>query len=576
MIEAFRKIWRFAGNETKNINKSVAVGFLNALLQMFQVAAIYFVIRALTGGGEGAKTAWIALICELIAIFGGAVSASFSKMLQTHAGYFMAADRRISIANRLKSVPMGFFNENSLGEVSGVCTTVIGSIESMVPMVLVNILGGLITTAVFAALILIFDWRIGLIVLAGIVLYLCAVSMMERKSAAIANDTQKSQTALIEAVLETIQGMSVIKSFNLSGRGDKKLQNALEENRRSNLEVAKLLTPCTALQEAVLQIAGVGMMLAAVLFSIRGSMSLANALMVLVMSFLVFNQIKAFGMGVSMLRLAAAAIDRTVQTEDMPRMDENGRALTPKKHDIVFEHVSFSYEQKPILQDISVTLPEKTTTAIIGPSGSGKTTFCNLIARFWDTDLGSVKIGGYDVKDYTLEALMNQISVVFQNVYLFADTIENNIRFGRQEATHAEVVAAAKAACCDDFIESLPDGYNTLIGEGGASLSGGERQRISIARAMLKNAPIVILDEATANVDPENEDRLQKAIEALTRDKTILMIAHRLKTVRHADQILVMDHGRIVQQGKHEQLMAEPGIYAEFVGGKKQTVDWKL
>ena len=576
MIEAFRKIWHFAGNERKNINKSVAVGFLNAVLQMFQVAAIYFVVLALTGGVRGGKTAWIALICELVAIFGGAISASFSKMLQTHAGYFMAADRRISIANRLKSVPMGFFSDNSLGQISGVCTTVVGSIESMVPMVLVNILGGLITTAVFAALLLVFDWRIGLIVLAGIALYLCAVSAMEKKSAVIANDTQRSQTALIEAVLEAIQGMSVIKSFNLTGKGDKKLQDALEYNRRSNIEVSEILTPYTALQEAILQMAGVGMMLAAILLWISGSMSLANSLMVLVMSFLVFNQIKAFGMGVSMLRLAAAAIDRTEQTEDMPRMDESGKALNPRKHDIVFDHVSFSYEQKQILHDISATLPDKTTTAVIGPSGSGKTTFCNLIARFWDPDSGSVRIGGYDVKDYTLEALMDQISVVFQNVYLFADTIENNIKFGKPDATHDEVVAAAKAACCDDFIEALPDGYDTVIGEGGASLSGGEKQRISIARAMLKNAPIVILDEATANVDPENEDRLQKAIEALTRDKTIIMIAHRLKTVRHADQILVIDHGRIVQQGKHEQLIEQPGLYADFVGGKKQTVGWKL
>lgn len=576
MIEVFRKIWHFAGNERKNINKSVAVGFLNAVLQMFQVAAIYFVVLALTGGVRGGKTAWIALICELVAIFGGAISASFSKMLQTHAGYFMAADRRISIANRLKSVPMGFFSDNSLGQISGVCTTVVGSIESMVPMVLVNILGGLITTAVFAALLLVFDWRIGLIVLAGIALYLCAVSAMEKKSAVIANDAQRSQTALIEAVLEAIQGMSVIKSFNLTGKGDKKLQDALEYNRRSNIEVSEILTPYTALQEAILQMAGVGMMLAAILLWISGSMSLANSLMVLVMSFLVFNQIKAFGMGVSMLRLAAAAIDRTEQTEDMPRMDESGKALNPRKHDIVFDHVSFSYEQKQILHDISATLPDKTTTAVIGPSGSGKTTFCNLIARFWDPDSGSVRIGGYDVKDYTLEALMDQISVVFQNVYLFADTIENNIKFGKPDATHDEVVAAAKAACCDDFIEALPDGYDTVIGEGGASLSGGEKQRISIARAMLKNAPIVILDEATANVDPENEDRLQKAIEALTRDKTIIMIAHRLKTVRHADQILVIDHGRIVQQGKHEQLIEQPGLYADFVGGKKQTVGWKL
>lgn len=488
----------------------------------------------------------------------------------------MAAERRISIADRLKSVPMGFFNENSLGQLSGVCTTVVGSIEGMVPMVLVNILGGLITTTVFTVLLLIFDWRIGRIALAGILLYLWVVSAMEQKSAAIADNTQRSQTALIAAVLETVQGMSVIKSFNLTGKGDQKLQDALEYNRRSNLEVEQVLTPYTALQEAILQIAGVGMMLAAILLWINGTMTIANALMTLVMSFLVFNQIKAFGMGVSMLRLTAAAIDRTVETEQMPRMDENGKAIQPKTHEIVFDHVNFSYGQKPILHNITMALPDKTTTAVIGPSGSGKTTFCNLIARFWDTDSGSIRIGGYSVKDYTLESLMNQISVVFQNVYLFADTIENNIKFGSPDATHEQVVAAAKAACCDEFIQTLPEGYNTMIGEGGASLSGGEKQRISIARAMLKNAPIVILNEATANVDPENEERLQKAIEALTHDKTIIMIAHRLKTVRHADQILVIDHGRIVQQGKHAQLISQPGIYADFVGGKKQSTSWKL
>ena len=187
-----------------------------------------------------------------------------------------------------------------------------------------------------------------------------------------------------------------------------------------------------------------------------------------------------------------------------------------------------------------------------------------------------MKIGGHDVREYTLESLMDQISMVFQNVYLFADTIENNIKFGRPDATHAEVVEAARKACCDDFIEALPEGYNTVIGEGGASLSGGEKQRISIARAMLKDAPIVILDEATANVDPENEDRLQKAIEALTRDKTIIMIAHRLKTVRSADQILVVDEGRIVQRGRHEELIGQKGIYADFVLGRKEAAGWKL
>ena len=576
MIETFKKIWQFAGNERKNINRSVYISFISAVLQMFQVGAIYLVVRALTESAHSGRTAWLALGFELVSIFGGAVTSSYSKLYQTHAGYFMAADRRIAIADRMKSVPMGFFNENSLGQISGVCTTVVGTIETMVPMVLVNILSGLITTAVFTVMILVFNWHIGLIAVGGIAVYLLIVSAMEKKSAAVADDTQRAQTALIEAVLETVQGMGVIKSFNLIGRGDKKLQDALEYSHRSNLGVECIMTPYTAAQEAVLQIAGAAMMLAAVGLYTSGGMTLADALMTLIVSFLVFTQIKLFGMGVSMLRLAGAAIDRTVKTEQMPQMDENGRAVSPEKHDIVFDHVSFSYEKKEILHDISVTLPDRSTTAIVGPSGSGKTTLCSLIARFWDADSGSVRIGGTDVRDYTLESLMDQISMVFQNVYLFADTIENNIKFGCPDATHEQVVEAARRACCDDFIEALPDGYDTLIGEGGASLSGGEKQRLSIARAMLKDAPIIILDEATANVDPENEDRLQKAIESLTRNKTIVMIAHRLKTVRSADQILVLDGGRIVQRGRHEELISQPGIYADFVGSRKETSGWKL
>ena len=238
--------------------------------------------------------------------------------------------------------------------------------------------------------------------------------------------------------------------------------------------------------------------------------------------------------------------------------------------------MNFSYGSRPILKDVSLIIPDRTTTAIVGPSGSGKTTLCNLIARFWDVDGGRVTIGGRDVREYTLESLMEQVSMVFQRVYLFADTVENNIKFGCPGATHEQVVEAAKKACCHDFISALPDGYNTVIGEGGATLSGGEKQRISIARCLLKDAPIVIFDEATANVDPENEDQLQRAMEALTREKTVLMIAHRLKTVRGADQILVVDQGRVVQKGTHDELIRQAGIYRDFVSERTESSRWTL
>lgn len=576
MLNALKKIWQFAGEERKNINKSIVIEFFYAIFHMFQIGAIYYVILALTGKETGNSVAWKALCFLGISILGRTVLNYFAQLKQTHAGYFMVANKRIEIGNKLKSVPMGYFNHNNLGEITGVATSVLEEVEFTAPMVLVNILGGFINAVVFMLMILVFDWRIGLIVVAGTALYLIVTSSMEKKSANVAPRRQAATAHLVSAVLEQIQGMSVIKSFNLTGKGDKNLQEALEKSRSTNLAMEQLFTPYTIAQGISLQIAGIGMIMAATVFYLNSSMSLANALMVIIMSFLVFAQIESAGSGMSILRIVASSIDHANQMDEIPQMDEKGKEIVPKNHEITFEHVCFSYEKKEILHDISVHIPDKTTTAIIGPSGSGKTTMCNLIARFWDVDSGSIKIGGKDVREYTLESLMEQISMVFQNVYLFADTIENNIRFGRPEATHEEVVEAAKRACCHEFIEALPEGYQTVIGEGGASLSGGEKQRISIARAMLKDAPIVILDEATANVDPENEDRLQKAIGELTRDKTIIMIAHRLKTVRHADQILVVDDGKIVQQGKHEELIEQKGIYADFVLGRNEAIGWKL
>ena len=298
--------------------------------------------------------------------------------------------------------------------------------------------------------------------------------------------------------------------------------------------------------------------------------------MVAVSAFLVYSELESAGEMFFMLPMIDASIDRVEEIDRAPRMDEGGSVQTPKHCGISFEHVDFSYGERKIIRDVSFTIPEGTTTAIVGPSGSGKTTLCNLIARFWDVDCGRVTIGGRDVREYTLESLMEQVSMVFQRVYLFHDTIENNIKFGCPNATHEQVVEAAGKACCHDFISALPDGYDTVIGEGGATLSGGEKQRISIARCLLKNAPIVIFDEATANVDPENEDQLQRAIEALTREKTVLMIAHRLKTVRNADQILVLDQGRIVQRGTHEELSAQEGIYQDFVSERTAAGHWSL
>ena len=576
MIGVLKKIWHFAGEEQGNIRKSMILGFFYAVFHMFQIAAIYVVVLALVGGSTDSAPAWQALGLLLASILGRAVLNRFSQLQQTHAGYFMVADKRISIGDKLKRVPMGYFNDQSLGELTGITTTVLDEVESTGPMVLVSILGGLINSAVMLLCVLFWDWRIGLLALAGMLVYLALLSGMEKQSAKIAPKRQRDEARLVEAVLEQLQGMSVIKSFNLTGKGDKRVRQALEDSRANNLAVEKLFTPYIWGQEMVLHLFSVLILAASVGLCLTGAMSLANALMAVIVSFLIFSQIQSAGSGVSALRLVGSSIDHANQVDDIPEMDQRGTAIRPESHEIVFDHVNFSYGSRPILKDVSLIIPDRTTTAIVGPSGSGKTTLCNLIARFWDVDGGRVTIGGRDVREYTLESLMEQVSMVFQRVYLFADTVENNIKFGCPGATHEQVVEAAKKACCHDFISALPDGYGTVIGEGGATLSGGEKQRISIARCLLKDAPIVIFDEATANVDPENEDQLQKAMEALTREKTVLMIAHRLKTVRGADQILVVDQGRVVQKGTHDELIRQAGIYRDFVSERTESSRWTL
>lgn len=576
MIGVFRKIWDFAGTEQKNICNSILLGFVNAVFHAMQLWALFVVLSALVEGSKSKETALTALGIMLLSIAGKIVTQYVSQLQRTHAGYFMVAEKRVYIGDKLKVVPMGFFNQNSLGQLTAVATTTLSDVENAAPVVLVTSLGGFLNSLVFSLTIFLFDWRIGLIVAAGVVLFLYVVSLMEKRSRADIPKRQAAQATLVEKVLETIQGMSVVKAFDLDDAKGKKVDQAIDESCEKNSVLERAVNPYVAAQQVILNLCSAAILFASISFYLNGTLSLVYCLMMMVSSFMVFEQLMTAGSSMANLRITESSINRANEIDSVPVMDDHGRKIVPETHDIELESVDFSYETRPVLQDVSLRILDKTTTAIVGPSGSGKTTLCNLIARFWDVNGGRVSIGGHDVKDYTLDSLMANISMVFQNVYLFNDTIENNIKFGKPNATHDEVVAAAKKACCDDFIDALPDGYNTVVGEGGAALSGGEKQRLSIARAMLKDAPIVIFDEATANVDPENEDRLQAAIEALTRDKTIIMIAHRLKTVRHADQIVVLDGGRIVQRGTHDELLAQKGIYSDFVGMREKAIGWKL
>ena len=576
MISALKKILDFSGDEKKNVYHSIWVSFLFAIFHMFQISAIYFIVKAIVEKDMSMTPAWTALILLVVSIAGRSVTNYFSQLQQCHASYFMVANKRVAIGEMLKKIPMGFFNENNIGEVVGISTTVLEDVENTAAMVMVNTLSGFINTIIFTIMILAFEWRIGFIVAIGCLLYLFVLSKMENKSRSVLPERQKASAKLVDAILEQIGGMSVIKSFNLTGKGDEKVRGAIENSRKINLDCEKLFTPYTILQNILFDLFSILIIGAGIFFYLNGELSFLNTVMTIIISFLAFSQIKMAGSATTALRVVSGSIEQTKKLEEFPQMDIEGKEINPNNFDISFENVEFSYSNKKILDGISIDIPQKQMTAIVGPSGSGKTTFCNLIARFWDIDKGKISIGGHDIKEYSLEALMRQISMVFQNVYLFQDTIENNIKFAKPDATHEEVVEAAKKACCHEFIMKLPEQYETVIGEGGASLSGGERQRISIARAMIKNAPIIIFDEATANVDPENEDKLQVAMEELTRNKTVIMIAHRLKTIKNANQILVLANGKITQVGTHEELIKTDGIYKNFIEARQIAVNWKL
>ena len=437
-------------------------------------------------------------------------------------------------------------------------------------------LGGYIHAAIITIVMLCIDWRIGLTILCGILLFTWCIGRLQKKSETVSPQRQQAQEALVSNVLEYVQGMLIVKSFNLGQNSNSKMRQAILDSKDKNLKLERTFVPYNMLQQIILYGTSILVIVEGLYFYLNGTMALSICLLMTVASFMLFGQLQSAGNTSALLRLLDVSIDKVNEIDKTPVMDEHGKPVKSENYNIVFDDVSFSYGEHQVLDHVSLTIPERTVTAIVGPSGAGKSTLCNLIARFWDVDGGKITIGGVDVRDYTLDSLLTNISEVFQKVYLFADTIENNIKFGNPAASHEEVVKAAQKACCHEFIMSLPDGYGTVIGEGGATLSGGEKQRISIARAILKDAPIIILDEATSSVDPENENLLMGAIAELTKNKTVIMIAHRLKTVRNADQIFVLSGGHIVQTGKHEDLIRQPGIYADFIGIRKKAIGWKL
>ncbi len=577
MFEILAKFFRFCGKENGSKFKlSMGIGLVEALASAMKIPAIMYILIGLTSGEAMGKYIRGSLIIMTIAVTVGVFCKRYTTVLQTEGGYNAAAFTRIKIAEHLRYLPMGYFNSNSIGAISSVTTNTMEALGDVATRVVMLTTQGILETSMIVLMILCFDWRIGLPAAVGVMIFFLINSRMQKAGKSISEDKVACDTELVSQIMEYIQGIAEVKSCNLLGAQAKRLNDANNACARVNTKMELTFIPYHFFQTAVTKITGALMVACSAWFCINDTMSSVYAIGMTIAAFMLYASLESAGSYSSLLHTVSVCVDKANAILALDTMDIDGKDIDPENHDIKLEHVSFSYDKRKIIDDVSLCIPQKTTTAIVGPSGGGKSTLCNLIARFWDVDSGAITLGGVNVKDYSMNSLMSNFAFVFQSVYLFEDTIENNIRFGRQDASHEEVVDAAKKACCHDFINALPEGYDTVIGEGGASLSGGEKQRISIARAIMKDAPIIILDEATANVDPENEKELVDAVEALTREKTIIMIAHRLKTVRHADQIAVVDKGHIAQLGTHEQLMAQEGIYRRFVDARTQAVSWKL
>ena len=578
MLKIIRRVLRLSGNLSKRIWGSFICGFLESMFGLLPIAAVFLVLIELQNGQPITGQTW-GIVIGLIA--GGLILRMIFKYLvyrlQSTAGFEFVARERIALGDRLRNVPMGFFHDNSVGDITATVTTDLNFLENYSMHILDKVTTGVLSMIVMAGCILAFDWRIGLIFVAGILLSFPIYSHMQKKGKALSAKRQKIQSEAVAATLEYVQGISVVKSFNMCDKNLSDIEDAYESNAAASYGVERVFTPLNMTYSMVFRISACMIMLCAGILAVGGDLSFANLAVILIASFTIFNPIEVMGQMTTMIRTMDAALDRVERIKQAKKIDENGRDIPLDSFDIGFEHVSFAYENgNPILKDVSFSIPQGSMTAIVGPSGGGKTTITRLIARFWDVQEGSITIGGHDVKEFTCDSLLKNMSMVFQNVYLFRDTIENNIKFGFPEATHEQVVEAAKKACCHDFISALPQGYDTVIGEGGSTLSGGEKQRISIARAMLKDAPIILLDEATASVDPENEVHLQQAISALVKNKTLIVIAHRLSTIRDADQILVVDNGKIVEKGVHAELIQQKGIYQKFWNIRQKARNWKL
>lgn len=585
MFGTVKRIIDWCGSFKKNLYIGFIFSFFSGWFAAMPVIWAAYIIGKLVeceGQGKAVSTVWIgkSIVILLFFIFLRFLFDYLRARFQESISYELIARDRLAVGDALKRVSLGYFQNMNTGTILNSITTGLHTLEGMGIRMIDNFVGGYLNFICILLWLTCMNWRVGLIAVTGTAVSLIFLLIISKYSTRNAPVLAAANRDLTGATLEYARGLSVVKSFGKAGTSMDSMKKACRDSHDINLKIEWGYIPYNALHLLALKTASVCIVIAAFYLGFSGQLDFTYMMIIILLSFHVFGSLEPIADCAHVLAVIDDALDHLDELTKESFIDADGQQIEIAHYDIEFRNVDFSYgegrERRQVLHNVNLKIPEYSVTAIVGPSGSGKSTICNLIARFYDTDSGSVRVGGHDVKEFTCDSLLSNISMVFQNVYLFHDTVRDNICFGKTDATEAEMVDAAKKARCHDFIMALPEGYDTVIGEGGGSLSGGEKQRISIARAILKDAPIIILDEATASVDPENEHLIQAAISELTKGKTIVTIAHRLATIEQADQILVVDNGQIIQRGTHTELVAVPGKYKDFVDIRSQSEGWKI
>lgn len=581
MFKTMKRIIRWAGRYKKRLYLGSVCSFFSSLATAIPtMVAAYALDKAIQAYWTNTAIE-PALIWQTLWIIVGSIALNFllsnlRAVLQESIGTEVAAGQRIHLGDVLKRVPLGYFSQNSVGDILAGVTTELSVLELQGMKMVDAVINGYAKFIAIVLCLIFFSPVAAAISVIGVVFSALALHGISRHSEKTATTAHEAVENMSGAAIEYIRGLSIVKSFGQEGASTQSFRSANKALKDIRIGIEKGFTPFNCLHLFALKLASRGIVFICAWQAAQGQMSMAFFLMFVLFSFVMFGSVENINDAAHLLGVIDSAMDKLEALENAEYIDQDGTDIKPTSYDIEFKDVSFGYDDRMVLHDLNFTIPQNATTAIVGPSGGGKTTLCNLIARFYDVNSGTITLGGTDIRAFTCDSLLRNISMVFQNVYLFRDTIKNNIKFGRPDAADEQIIAAAKAARCHDFIMALPDGYDTVIGEGGSSLSGGEKQRISIARAMLKDAPIVILDEATASIDPENEHLIQKAISALTHGKTIITIAHRLATIENADQILVIDGGTVAQRGTHEELLEQEGTYKTFIKIREQAEGWRI